>query len=51
MDDNILGEEEFAEALMRLRLHHARGPSGMKAKHLRMWLCAATREEYPDLGN
>ena len=49
--DTILGEEEIAEALMRLGLHCARGPSGMKAKHLRMWHCTAKWEEKPKPGN
>ena len=51
VDDNIQGEEENSEAVLQLRMHHVRGPSGMRVYHLRMWLCAATREEYPDLGN
>ena len=45
MDNNILGVEFIYESLIRLRLHRAGGPSGMRAKHLRMWLLAATREE------
>ena len=28
---------------MRLRLHRARGPSGMRAEHLRFWLRASKR--------
>ena len=51
LDDNILGEEDISEAVLRLQLHRAKGPYGMRAKHLRMWLRAATREEEPDLGN
>ena len=38
VDDNIQGEEDIAKAVLRLRLHRDRGPSGMRAKHLRMWL-------------
>ena len=37
--------------VLRLWLHRARGPSGMGAKHLRMWLRAATQKERPDQGN
>ena len=51
LDDNILGEEDISEAVLQLQLHRSKGPYGMRAKHLRMWLRAATREEEPDLGN
>ena len=50
VDDTILGEEDISEAMMRLRLHHTGGPSGMKAEHLRMWHHAAKREEDPEPG-
>ena len=46
-----MGEKEIAEAVLRLKLHRAGGPSGMRAEHLRMWLRAATQEIYPDPGN
>ena len=49
--ENTPGEEEIAKAVLRLQLHRARGPSGMRAKHIRLWLCAATREEDPDPRN
>ena len=51
VDDNIPGEEDIYEAILRLRLHCTRSPSRMRSKHLRIWLCTATREEYPDPGN
>ena len=51
MDENILGEEDISEAMLRPQLHRFGGPSGMKAKQLRMWLCAKTREEDPKLVN
>ena len=38
LDDNIPGEEDIVKAVLRLRLHHIEGPSGMRAKYLRMWL-------------
>ena len=41
MDDNIPGKEDIVEAVMRLQLHCVRGLSGMRAEHLRLWLCAA----------
>ena len=50
VDDNIPGDEEITKAVLRLRLHHAGSPSGMRAEHLRMWLRAATREEDPNPG-
>ena len=48
---NIPGEEDIDKAVQRLRLHCAGGPSGMRAEHLSVWLCAATWEEQPDPGN
>ena len=51
VDDNILGEEYIFEAVLRLQLHRAKVPYGMRSKQLRMWLRASTREEEPDLGN
>ena len=51
MDENILGEEDIAEAVLRMRLNYAGGLSVIRSKHLRMWLCTATREEDPDPGN
>ena len=51
MDDNIPGEEEIAEAVLQMKLHRSRGPSRMRAEHLRMWICAEIREEDPNLGN
>ena len=37
--------------VLRLRLHRAGGPSGIRAEHLSMWICAATREERPAPGS
>ena len=51
MDENIPWEEYISEAVLQLQLHCARVPSGMRAEHLRMWLCTAMREEDPDPGN
>ena len=51
VDDNIPGEEDIYEAILCLRLHCTRSPYRMRSKHLRIWLCTATREEYPDPGN
>ena len=51
MDDTILGEEKIAKAVMRIRLHRAGVPSGMRAKHLKLWLRVANLEENPDPGN
>ena len=51
VDDNIPGQEEIAKVVLRLRLHCARSPSSMRDENLKMWLCAATREELPDLRN
>ena len=51
MDYNTPGEEDISEEVLRLQLHRSGGPSGMRAGHLRMWLCAETREEDPDPGN
>ena len=45
VDENIPGEGGISEAVMRIRLHCAEGPSVMRAEHLGMWLHAATREE------
>ena len=33
VDDNIPGEEEISGAVLGLRLHCARGPSGMRAEY------------------
>ena len=43
VDDNIPGEEDISEAVLRLQLYCSEGPSGMRDENLRMWLCAATR--------
>ena len=47
----ILWDEEISEAVMRLWLHRASGPSEIKAEHLRMWHRAAMREEKTNPGN
>ena len=47
MDYTILGWEDVAEAVTRIWLYRAGGPSGMKAKQPRMWNRAAKREENP----
>ena len=49
--DTILGEEETAEAVTRLSLHRAAGPSGMKSEHLRIWYRTVKQEENIYLGN
>ena len=41
----------ISEVVLRMQLHHTRGPSVMRSEHLSMWLCAATREGYPSLVN
>ena len=51
MDDNIPEEEDISKAVLRLQLHCAGGPSGMRAEHIKMWLHAATWEEAPNPGN
>ena len=51
MDDTILREDDIAEAVMRLWLYRAGGPTGMKAEHLQICHRAAYREEDFDLGN
>ena len=49
VDDTSPGEEEISEEVPRIWLHHAGGPSGLKAEHLSMWDRAAEQEEisYP----
>ena len=37
--------------VMRIRLHCAGGPSGIREEYLRMWHRAAKQEEDPDPGN
>ena len=44
VDDNIQGEEDISEAVLRLQLHHVGGPSIIRDEHLRMWLCTAMQE-------
>ena len=51
VDCNILGKEDISEAVMHLPLHRVGGPSIVRAKRLRMWLRATTREEDPEPGN
>ena len=51
MDDTIPREEDIVEAVMRIRLYHDGGPSGMRAKHLRTWHRAEKQKENPDPGN
>ena len=51
VDDNIPRGGGVVEAMLRLQLHRAGGPPSIRAKHLSMWLCAATQEEDPDPGN
>ena len=51
VDDNILGEEEIAEAMLQLRLHQDGGLSGMRSGQLRRCLCVEKREEHSDPGN
>ena len=48
VDDKISWEEEIAKVVLQMQLHCSGGPSRMRDLHLRMWLRAATREEYPD---
>ena len=51
VDDNIPGEEEIAEAVLWLWIHHSGGPYGMRAKHLMIWIHADMWDEHPGLGN
>ena len=51
VDDSITGEKDIAKAVLCLQLHLSGGPSGMRAKHLRIWLRAVTREEELNPGN
>ena len=51
MDDNIPGEEDISEAVLRMRLHFSGGPPGMRAENLRMWLRAAMWEKNSDPEN
>ena len=44
------GKEDISEEVLQLRLHRSGGPSVIRAKHLRLGLCAAKREEHPNLG-
>ena len=48
LDDNIPGKEDISKAVMWLWLNYTGVPSGMRAEHLRLWICAAKREEHPD---
>ena len=50
VDDNILGGKDIAKAVMWIQMHCAVGPSGMKAKHLRMWHHAVKWKEKNDPG-
>ena len=49
--DNIPGGGGIFKEILRLQLRRSGDPSGMRVKHLRMWLCVATQEEEPDPGN
>ena len=51
VDDNIPVEEGISKAVMRIRMHRAGVPSGMRAKHLKLWIFVAKQEEHPDPGN
>ena len=51
LDDTILEEDYFVEAVTWLRLHRAKGPSVIRAKNLRMWHCTTKREDNPEPGN
>ena len=43
VDSSLPMEEKIEEAVKRLRNHRSGGPSGMRAKHLKMWLAAAKK--------
>ena len=47
--DGPPGVREIAAAVRKIRSDRARGPSGMKAEHLKAWLHAANREKEPDI--
>ena len=51
IDNNILVEEDVSKTVMWLRLHRAGGPSVMRDKHLRLWICAAKWKEHLNQGN
>ena len=51
VDDNILGEENIAEAVIKLQLHCDDAPSVMKEEHLRIWHRTENLEGDPDPGN
>ena len=41
VDNSVPTEDEIEWAVKRLRNHHSRGPSGMQANHLKMWMAVA----------
>ena len=43
VDDLVPMEDKIECAVKRLRNHRSGGPSGMRAKHLKMWLAAAKK--------
>ena len=43
VDDPVPTEENIEEAVKNLRRNRSRGPSGMRAKHLKGWLAASKR--------
>ena len=45
VEDKVPDEGEIEWAVKRLCNHHSRGPSRMRAEHLKGWLAAARRRE------
>ena len=41
----VTTEDEIEWAVKRLVNHHSRGPSGMRAEYLKLWLVEAWKEE------
>ena len=45
VDDSVPTEEEIDCLVTRLRNHRSRGPSGMRAEHLKWWLAETRKKE------
>ena len=43
VDDSVPTEDEIEDAVKNLRQNSSRGPSGMRAEHLKGWLTASKR--------
>lgn len=48
IDDSVPSEAEIEDAIPRIKLGKASGPSGMKAEDFHEWLADARRKENPD---